>query len=340
MSGTGGSVSLQVSIQDTLNKTVSDFAASNVAECYAKTKQLFDTAIINSNFHVSGDFQQTQDAKVGFSCIQNSQQSAELMTNLASQMQSDLKQDLEKGIEVGTARVGFSKQKIENIVEKHVKLNNEQKCTAIISNDAVLKIINSKVDIGTCDEKAVSANETACTNLITTAAQLAIQNKDTQANAMLELAKNPCGALKTCAEKTGKFLISQGISFDGKCDQVGTIAANIADDLKTEMKATQTITETSAIGNIFKYIIIGVVVVAVVGAIAGIFTALAKKKQQQPMSPYGAQGSAFEQYGPPQSPYGGVSQSSYAEVPQQSYGGVPQSPYGGVPQQSYGGAYY
>lgn len=274
-----GVVNLNASIQRVLNKTASNFAAAQVSDCYNQTKNLFDLAITNSKFNVTGDFQQQQDANVAFSCIQKSQTSAELLTQLQTELQNEVKKEIEKPFAtIGRQDINLSQQQVANIVEKNVVLDNTQRCIANITNDAAIRISGSEVNIGACDKDALQAAERSCNSLVEQGTRLLLNGNEKQANAVFELSKQPCGAVKTCAERQGNFLVSQGINFDGQCDQLGTIAVKVADEVSTLVKNKLEVKETQAFSNIIWYIVIGVVAAAIIAAVVAYLRYQSNKK--------------------------------------------------------------
>lgn len=287
--GNAFSAKVQKDITKSINESVVEFASEQVSECFSQSRQTLRLLIERSNLLVTGDFAISQEAKLAFSCIQQQDNSAQLLQDLEEKIKVQLKQKLQDpAFSVLSVDVQLSETQLSSIINSSVKLDSRQICQASLTQNADIQIKDSDVCVGCCAPGNVASAEAIC---------LAFLNASAASGTFDSNNLPPsCNVAATCAENAGKFLIEQGVTFSSSCDQSQKIAAEITQKLKKEFEKQQSQEKEPFelfSSELVMWIVIGVVVVAFIGVIVAIVKRKNKSSTQSQFQPPQSYGDSF-----------------------------------------------
>lgn len=268
---------VQKSITKTINKTVNNFAAENNAVCAADVDQKLNILIEDSIVEIGNDFKAEQLARLNFRCIQQQQNSADLLAKLTAKLKESIKSDVKKalisGYEIGVQDI---ETKVNNIVERNVKFDSEQVCSAKAKQDIDFNLIRSQFRAG-CSAALIEANRSTC--------EAAIAKLPANADIKQIGGIPQCRALEKCVT-AGNVSIGQVVELSAACDQLQTIAVQIADELENIVE--KDVTRKQRPGELFSIpteviiiIIVGVVLVGIIGLVITIVRQQQLKQQKE-----------------------------------------------------------
>lgn len=289
-------INLQKSLNKIVNDTINRVAVEAETNCYAPIDQRINFQVKGGGKVItSGDLALQQNTAFTLQCLQNQENSAELLSKLKTELTDELTNEIERSyVDVGSVNMQDVQRQVENTVENYINLSTSQKCIANVNQVANISIgPEAQVLVGQCAPELIEALSENCKGVRqeTALAYGILNNKDASeadkdaARKAIERNANSavCNSFETCADKVGNFLLSQGVTSSVGCNQVQKISAELANFVENEVTTTvgQTVKNpiTSTIWGIVA-IVGGIILLLIVIFLIVFFVMKANKDKQ------------------------------------------------------------
>ena len=275
------------SVTDIVNETILGFDAKNASSCIAEQKAKINQNIDGSIIKVAGDFLIEQEAQIVLSCIQEQKNASELMNELAAKVSEKLNTVRDDLASFGNVSLNLSKTEVDNIVSQHLSVENNTQCVVKIDQNVQQKIKDSDLTVGLSNQTLQEAKELCSelsTQILSTAGNPNV--KSSVIDAASDRADEACRAYNIALTSAkGNFLVKQGVSAEGDCQQAQKIATEITNKLGAQVDKILK-NETKGFGSIVQYLIIGAVVLGVIAIILAVVKMMSSKKKKKQQEQY------------------------------------------------------